>query len=345
MDGVRHDYVYASGQLLRESYTENGTSYTLDFLYDQSGRPYILYLTTKVGSNPETSSPYYYLLNLQGDVVALVTASGTKVAAYSYDPYGALLTATGNLADLNPLRYRGYYYDAETGFYYLQSIYYDPALGRFLNTDSYASTGQGFLGYNMFAYCGNSPVLLHDSAGTRPKAYPLSDSEILGDECDYGMWFVGGFGTDGTSALSPEINPTPPVNPGGSGFGATLGKIAALVGVAAEVGNCIAPAAYPNNPDNKDETKKRQEYFPDDPNLFMPIGLVRRDYPGTDNGSFIKWTLPLLKKEVIFEWDEDFVNGSHYHVMLPGDNGKHNGTHYYAGDPVPEPWNTLFFGG
>lgn len=55
--------------------------------------------------------------------------------------------------------------------------------------------------------------------------------------------------------------------------------------------------------------------------------------------------LLLLKKEVIFEWDEDFVNGSHYHVMLPGDNGKHNGTHYYAGDPVPEPWNTLFFGG
>ena len=61
----------------------------------------------------------------------------------------------GNLsvAELNPLRYRGYYCDSETGFYYLQSRYYDPIVRRFLNADSYGSTGQGILGYNMFAYC------------------------------------------------------------------------------------------------------------------------------------------------------------------------------------------------
>ena len=60
-----------------------------------------------------------------------------------------------------------YYISKETGFYYLQSRYYDPALGRFINADSYASTGQGFLGYNMFAYCENNPVIGEDTDGNR----------------------------------------------------------------------------------------------------------------------------------------------------------------------------------
>ncbi len=92
-------------------------------------------------------------------------ASGNQVAAYTYGPYGKVLTAEGPLAETNPLRYRGYYYDSETGFYYLQSRYYDPQTGRFINADSYAGTGQGILGYNMFSYSMNSPVILQDSAG------------------------------------------------------------------------------------------------------------------------------------------------------------------------------------
>ena len=92
-------------------------------------------------------------------------ATGKAVASYSYDPYGAVISKSGSLADLNPLRYRGYYYDTETGFYYLQSRYYDPALGRFINGDSYAATGQGYLGFNMFAYCNNNPVISKDPSG------------------------------------------------------------------------------------------------------------------------------------------------------------------------------------
>ena len=69
------------------------------------------------------------------------------------------------MADINPLRYRGYYQDWESGYYYLQSRYYDPAIGRFINADSYASTGEGFLGHDMFAYCGNDPVNSSDSTG------------------------------------------------------------------------------------------------------------------------------------------------------------------------------------
>lgn len=72
----------------------------------------------------------------------------------------------GNAAHaVNPFRYRGYYYDTETGLYYLQSRYYNPEWGRFLNADRYVSTGTGLLGYNMYAYCCNNPVMLRDKTG------------------------------------------------------------------------------------------------------------------------------------------------------------------------------------
>jgi RHS repeat-associated protein len=69
------------------------------------------------------------------------------------------------LGQLNPLRYRGYVYDTETGLYYLQSRYYNPEIGRFINADAFAATGQGILGNNMFAYCGNNPVSREDDGG------------------------------------------------------------------------------------------------------------------------------------------------------------------------------------
>ena len=85
----------------------------------------------------------------------------------SVTPNTAVANAT-IVAKMNPLRYRGYYYDTDTGFYYLQSRYYDPNLGRFINADSYSSTGQGILGNNMYAYCNNNAVNLVDTTGTLP---------------------------------------------------------------------------------------------------------------------------------------------------------------------------------
>ena len=107
--------------------------------------------------------------NLQGDVVALLNTSGTAVVTYTYDAWGKLLTTGGSMATtlgaLNPIRYRGYVYDTETGLYYVSSRYYDPALARFINADVLVSTGQGILGNNMFAYCLNSPILRKDVLG------------------------------------------------------------------------------------------------------------------------------------------------------------------------------------
>ena len=165
-----HSYIYASGKLLRETITTGSTTKTLDFFYDNAGMPYAL---------KYNGTTYYYITNLQGDVMALVNSSGEYVANYSYDPYGKVLSATGAMADINPLRYRGYYYDSETGFYYLQSRYYDPAIGRFINADEYASTGQGFIGYNMFAYCGNEPTNSSDQTGHSAKRITVAIKMLI----------------------------------------------------------------------------------------------------------------------------------------------------------------------
>ena len=134
---------------------------TLDIIYDNSGLPYAF---------KYAGGYYIYVLNQQGDVIRIVDNTGETVAEYSYDAWGNLLVVEDDLTEIgriNPIRYRGYYYDTETGFYYLQSRYYDPSIGRFINADSFASTGQGFLEYNMFAYCGNRPAFAFDSTGHR----------------------------------------------------------------------------------------------------------------------------------------------------------------------------------
>mgnify|MGYP002610992129 CR=1 FL=1 len=159
---VTHEYLTLNGKVARETIkTNNSLTAVLDFIYDESGKPFAL----KYSTDGATFDTYYYVLNLQGDVVKLIQANGHVVAQYTYDAWGNILDSGGDLAAVNPLRYRGYYYDNETGFYYLQSRYYDPANRRFINADNYQSTGQGFVGTNMFAYCNNSPVDLYDQSG------------------------------------------------------------------------------------------------------------------------------------------------------------------------------------
>ena len=114
---------------------------------------------------------YYYLCNAQGDVVKLIDKTGSTVVEYTYDSWGKLLSTSGSLAETfgaeQPFRYRGYVYDEETGFYYLQSRYYNPEVGRFISADVYLSTGQGVLGHNAYAYCLNNPVNMSDECGCR----------------------------------------------------------------------------------------------------------------------------------------------------------------------------------
>ena len=159
---VTHEYLTLNGKVARETIRTNNTlTGVLDFIYDESGKPFAL----KYSTNGTSFQTYYYVLNLQGDVVKLVQKNGDTVAQYTYDAWGNV-SSSGRLAEINPLRYRGYYYDNETGFYYLQSRYYDPVNRRFINADVYASTDSSdAVSCNMFVYCGNNPVSNTDESG------------------------------------------------------------------------------------------------------------------------------------------------------------------------------------
>ena len=149
-------YLLNGTQILAQ--TTNGT--TLSFFYDQQGN--------RVGMADSSNHFYYYIYNVQGDVIALADAStGKLVVTYTYDAWGKLVelkdTTANSVGTLNPFRYRSYYYDTETSLYYLQSRYYDPDTGRFINADG--QLNEGVLGYNMFAYCENNPVNGSDPDG------------------------------------------------------------------------------------------------------------------------------------------------------------------------------------
>ena len=130
------------------------------FIYDSDG--------ARVGFTYHDDA-YYYLKNAQGDITGIVDSNLNVVVEYSYDAWGKLLTITGSEADIlgkvNPFLYRGYYYDAETGLYYVGSRYYDATTGRYLNSDSIAGAVGAIGTHNMFSYCGNCPINRQDQNG------------------------------------------------------------------------------------------------------------------------------------------------------------------------------------
>ena len=114
------------------------------------------------------------MTNQMGDVISITDAQGNELAEYEYDEWGKLiLTRADNqlnesIANINPIRYRGYYYDTETGYYYLQSRYYDPSICRFINSNiaEIAGMSKGIsAGTNLFGYCNNNPVNDSDPTG------------------------------------------------------------------------------------------------------------------------------------------------------------------------------------
>jgi len=158
-----YSYIYNGSQLSQLTVVyDDGEHYEyhrLDFAYSANGTP----LTVTYND-----CTYHYVTNIQGDVIAILDDIGRLVCRYAYDAWGNVTDLGGrgdNVSYFNPLRYRGYVYDQETQLYYLQSRYYNPTWGRFLNADAFVSTGQGVLGNNMFAYCNNNPVMYVDPRG------------------------------------------------------------------------------------------------------------------------------------------------------------------------------------
>lgn len=122
---------------------------------------------------------YFYIRNLLGDIVAILDSDGNIVCEYTYDAWGNVLSVVGTntaLANLNPFRYRGYFYDTDTGFYYLQNRYYDPVTGRFINCDTpeYIGIDGTYISWNGYAYCNNDPMNHTDSQGKSVSALTVS---------------------------------------------------------------------------------------------------------------------------------------------------------------------------
>lgn len=115
---------------------------------------------------------YYYLRNTQGDITSLITKDGIEVARYTYDAWGNHVVTNLNdddIGDLNPFRYRGYYYDNETKLYYLNARYYDPEIGRFISQDNISYLAPEIInGLNLYSYCSNNPVMGYDPDGNMP---------------------------------------------------------------------------------------------------------------------------------------------------------------------------------
>lgn len=156
--GITWNYVYDGDKLICETSPYG----RLDFLYDENGRLY--------GFIKDSTDKYLYIRDCLQNIIAISTISGEIVAKYSYDAWGKITSITetqsSSIGSLNPFRYKGYYYDSESGMYYCQSRYYVPDWGRFIQADTLEYLDpESINGLNLYAYCGNDPVNKYDPTG------------------------------------------------------------------------------------------------------------------------------------------------------------------------------------
>ena len=163
VNGVNHTYTLDGTKILRETWTKDGVAHSIVPMYDNED---------SVCGIQYNGEPYYFQKNMQGDIIAIVDKDANTVARYDYDAWGVCSITEDNsgcnIAEGNPYRYRGYYFDAEIGLYYLQSRYYNPVVGKFLNADEIGIItllAKSVLGLGVFTYVGNNPVCNMDVSG------------------------------------------------------------------------------------------------------------------------------------------------------------------------------------
>jgi len=166
--GTLHTYQLNGTQIVSETWG----IHTIFYIYDEMGSiAGMRYRTSNYAEG--VFDEYLFEKNLQGDVVAIYNANGTKLVSYTYDAWGKVTTTYSNngastAARYNPFKYRGYYHDDDTNLYYLNSRYYDPGTGRFINadtTDILTATPEALTDKNLYAYCDNNPIMRKDNGG------------------------------------------------------------------------------------------------------------------------------------------------------------------------------------
>ena len=225
VNGITHTYYTEDGTIHKEELSDGNK---LIYGYDESG----------IASIEYGNARYYVQKNVQGDVVALVDGNKAVVAKYVYDAWGNHKVYDGDnvensdrtfIGNINPFRYRGYYYDAESGLYYLQTRYYDPEIGRFINSDSidYIDT-ESINGLNLYCYCMNNPVMYVDPTGHFPVL-----ALILGVTALAGLGLtIGGIATGNNTltAVGLTMVAIPALISGGMAIAAGIGG-ATLTGI------------------------------------------------------------------------------------------------------------------
>lgn len=209
-DGSLINYTYdALGNRIEKTVNNVSTLYYYDdsgnLLMQTDGTNTIKFYTGLQSGKPTgfdyNGQKYWYVYNKLGDVIALYSESSNSICVeYTYDAWGNVTTINGasTIGLINPIRYRGYYYDAETGFYHLGSRYYDPTTHRFINADGYVSTGQGVNSTNMFAYCNNNPVNGVDPSGE----YSVDPEQYRRMEEQYGKAAADGWAQDAMTVMN-----------------------------------------------------------------------------------------------------------------------------------------------
>ena len=174
VDGVKHEYYLSCSKILAETRESGGTKKLIKYYYDDTG---------VIGFNFD-GEDYYFVKSMQGDVEKIYSAGGELKAEYSYDSWGkcTIVKNVSGIAEANAFRYRGYYFDSESGLYYLNSRYYDPIIGRFISPDSLGYLNPSMIdGLNLYAYSLNNPIIFVDPTGHAPWwSWLISGLQLLG---------------------------------------------------------------------------------------------------------------------------------------------------------------------
>ncbi|QLY78026.1 carbohydrate binding domain-containing protein [Clostridium intestinale] len=229
VNGVVSKYTLRGDKVVYEEVTNGSNVDKIYYTYDGSSNLVSMNLN---------SVEYYYVRNLQGDIIGLIDNTGKEVVTYNYDSWGKLVSIEGSLKDSvgvkNSYRYRGYRYDNETGMYYLQSRYYNPEWGRFINADEAIGQVGNVQGHNMFQYCFNNPVNMDDPSGCWPKLSTI----LTGIAVVAAAVAVVAIAVASAPALAVVGGVT-----AGVGIASGIGTVAGIVAISAGVGAVTAKAA------------------------------------------------------------------------------------------------------
>ena len=195
VNGEKTEYYLEGSRIIAEKKDEEIIWYTYNSEGDVIGFEY-------------QNEIYSYEKNAQDDIIGIIDKDGNIICRYIYDTWGDIVAIEGDkkIADVNPFRYRCYYFDTETNLYYIESRYYDPTTGRFISADMLINNGEGILGSNMYAYCVNNPVNMKDVGGYTP-SYIINEqtenSTIYGIKFKYiPVGLLGNLAKNGCGAIA-----------------------------------------------------------------------------------------------------------------------------------------------